>query len=211
MTSITDAEYRVVLEACLALPRTINNYLEHDYVMNLISTVLDYQMHRTSLARAEGHYKENHWHKIRTRDDLVNFLTRYPDTKEGNVAAATYLWGNRHWTRMQQLRGLFAYLDSVGVTDQESLRRWARTSDFERDFKGKIKGLSFGIYKWLVMRQGVPTIKPDIHVKRFLGAITKRNLSDQEAVSVLERVATELGIPANELDWSIWDYQRDQK
>jgi hypothetical protein len=208
---ITEVEYQAILDACRRLPRTSNNYLEDDYIMNLISTVLDYQMHRTSLARAEGHYKENHWYKIRTHDDLANFLATYHDTKEGNVAAAQYLWGNRHWTRMQQLRGLFAYFDSIGVADQESLRQWAKASDFERDFKGRIKGLSFGIYKWLVMRQGVATIKPDIHVKNFLRGIVKRNIPNQEAVSTLERAANELGIPANELDWSIWDYQRDKK
>ncbi|HYH85533.1 MAG TPA: hypothetical protein VEX60_08620 [Pyrinomonadaceae bacterium] len=150
-------------------------------------------------------------HRIRTRADIANFLAKYPNTKEGNVAAAQYLWGYKYWTRLQQLRELLAYFDSVGVTDQESLRRWAKESDFDRDFRGKIKGLAFAIYKWLVMRQGVPTIKPDSNVRKFLTGITKRTLSDRESVDVLERVAKDLGIPANELDWSIWDYQSNKK
>ena len=89
------------------------------------------------------------------------------------------------------------------------MRRWAKESDFERDFRGKVKGLAFAIYKWLVMRQGVETIKPDVHVKNFLRNVTGRTLTDQEAVSVLEQVATELQRPANELDWSIWEKQRN--
>ncbi|MGI8566321.1 MAG: hypothetical protein ACR2LZ_07555 [Pyrinomonadaceae bacterium] len=208
---VTEIEYQQILDACHALPRTINNYLENDFIMNLFSTVLDYQMVRTTLANAESHYKENHWHKIRTRDDLANFLAKYPNTKEGNVAAAQYLWGYKYWTRLQQLRGLLVYFDSVGVTDQEGLRRWANESDFDRDFRGKIKGLSFAIYKWLVMRQGIPSVKADSNVRKFLTGITKHTLSDREAVDVLERVAKDLGIPANELDWSIWDYQSNKK
>jgi len=207
----TDSEYQQILKACRTLPKTINNYLENDFVMNLFSTVLDYQMIRTTLANAESHYKENHWHKIRTRDDLANFLGKYPDTKDGNIAAAQYLWGYRYWTRVHQLRGLVAYFDSSNVTDQESLREWAKTSDFDRDFKGKIKGLSFAIYKWLVMRQGVATIKPDSNVRKFLNGIINRTLPDREAVDVLERTARDLGIPANELDWSIWDFQSNRK
>lgn len=179
--------------------------------MNLFSTVLDYQMGRTTLANAEAHYKENHWHKIRTRNDLASVLAKYPDTKEGNIAAAQYLWGYKYWTRLQQLRGLLSYFDLVGIKDQESLRQWAKKSDFDRDFKGRVKGLSFAIYKWLVMRQGVPTIKPDSNLKKFLSSVTDRRFSDKEAVEVLERIAQELSIPANELDWSIWDYQRDRK
>ena len=61
----------------------------------------------------------------------------------------------------------------------------------------------------LVMRQGVETIKPDIHIKNFLRQTTGRPFTDQEAVSLLERVAKDLNRPANELDWSIWETQRN--
>jgi hypothetical protein len=71
-------------------------------------------------------------------------------------------------------------------------------SDFERDFKGRVKGLAFAVYKWLGMRQGVETIKPDTHVKNFLRRTTGRAFSDHEAVSILERVAkTSLALRMN--------------
>ena len=72
-----------------------------------------------------------------------------------------------------------------------------------------MKGLAFAVYKWPVMRQGVETIKRDVHVKNFLKDITGRMFSDQEAVTVLEKVAKDLKGPANELDWSIWEMQRN--
>ena len=166
-------------------------------------------MNATTLANAENHFKRNRLPAIRTRDDLARVLATYSNDREGNINAAIYLWGYKYGNRLQQLRELLAYFDSVGVTDQEGLRRWAMWSDFERDFKGRVKGLAFAVYKWLVMRQGVETIKPDIHVKNFLRRTTSRAFTDQEAVSILERVAKDLNRPANELDWSIWETERN--
>jgi hypothetical protein len=205
-----DQEYTAILNACRKLPLPRGNYHVDDYVMNLISTVLDYQMNPTTLANAENHYKQNRWHTIRTRDDLANFLKQYPNDREGNIEAAVYLWGYKYGNRLQQLRGLLDYFDSIDVRDQDGLRRWAKESNFERDFKGRVKGLAFAVYKWLVMRQGVETIKPDVHVKNFLREVSGRSFSDAEAVSVLERAARELGRLANELDWSIWEHQRNR-
>jgi hypothetical protein len=206
MTSTS--EYHYLVNVCQELPPPKGNYHVDDYVMNLISTVLDYQMNLTTLTNAESHFKGNHWHRIRTRDDLANLLAQYPNNVEGNRAAAYKLWGYRYGNRLRQLRELLAYFDSIGVTDQESLRSWAEKSDFERDFRGKVKGLAFAVYKWLVMRQGVETIKPDVHVKNFLKETNGRTYSDQEAVTVLESVAKDLKLPANELDWSIWEAQK---
>src|SRR5688572_20683148 len=106
---ISDNEYQRLLSACQKLTPPQGNYHVDDYVMNLQSTVLDYQMNRTTLANAESHYKQNHWHKIRTHDDLAAFFGKYHDDVEGNRAAAYYLWGYRYGNRLLQLRQLLAY------------------------------------------------------------------------------------------------------
>jgi len=209
MLGATNDEYQSVLDACRRLSPPRGNYHVKDYVLNLVSTVLDYQMNPTTLANAEGHFKRNRLPSIKTHKDLADLLSKYPNDREGNINAAIYLWGYKYGNRLQQLRELVAYFDSVGVMDQQGLENWARESSFDRDFKGRVKGLAFAVYKWLVMRQGVETIKPDVHVRNFLRQITGRPFTDQEAVSVLERVAKDLGRPANELDWSIWEKQRN--
>ena len=69
--------------------------------------------------------------------------------------------------------------------------------------------MGLAIYKWLLMRQGVETIKPDVHLKRFVGStISRSDFKDQELIVVLEEVARQLGVKSYELDWSIWEYQR---
>ena len=118
----------------------------------------------------------------------------------------------KYWNRVSLLRKLVTYFESIGVTSQEKLAHWANTSDFEKDFSGKIPGMSFAIYQWLIMRQGIETIKPDVQVTRFVESIIHRSdIARQEIVETLEKVAKQLGLKAYELDWKIWEYQRGQK
>jgi hypothetical protein len=106
------------------------------------------------------------------------------------------------------LRDLVDYFDGTGVRDQQSLLAWAAGSDFQRDFEGKVKGLGLAAYKALVMRLGVDTVKPDTHVRRFVEAAIGRRAPDTEVVTLVEAAAGELGLPAADLDWRIWEYQR---
>ena len=206
---ITQHEYSLLLNECKELPPARGMYLIDDYVENLLLTVLDFQMHNVSVEKAIGHYRNYRRNEIRRIDDLESLLSEYLDNKEGNTAIAQYLWGNNHWTRISLLRKLVVFFVSIGVRSQESLKRWANTSTFENDFKGKIPGMAYAIYQWLIIRQGIETIKPDIHVRRFVESIIHRSdFADEELVTSLEKVAGELKLKAYELDWRIWEYQR---
>ena len=55
--------------------------------------------------------------------------------------------------------------------------------------------------------KGVQTVKPNSRVKRFLRRMTGRDLTNKEIISVLEKVASELNIPANGVDWAIWELE----
>src|SRR5437868_10434 len=79
-------------------------------------------------------------------------------------------------------RGLVAFFDSIGVRDAEALKRWATSAQFKRDFEGRVRGLGPAVFQWLVMRQGVDTVKPDVHVHRFAEAAVGRPLNDADTV-----------------------------
>jgi hypothetical protein len=176
--------------------------------MNLQETVLDYMMITKAVVRALQHYRDHRWDEIRTLDDLADVFARFPDDKEGNLTLAQYLWGYNMWTRAHQLRDLASFFRSIGVTDQEALKAWAAQAEFERDFEGKVYGLGIAVFQWLVMRQGVETVKPDVHVHRFVTNALGRSVSDAEAIALVEAAAAELGIKAYELDWRIWEASR---
>jgi len=208
---IDQQEFDLIFERCKELPPAKGNYLENDYVTNLLLTVLEYQLHSRIVEKAITFFQENRRAEIRTAGDLKELLARYPDDETGNTRLAQYLWGYKYWNRAHQLRELLAYLEFIGVTSQRALKEWAESSDFEKDFEGRIRGLGFAVYQWLVMRQGVETIKPDVHIRRFVESILHRSPTDDELVEALEKVATRLCLKAYELDWRIWEYQRDTK
>ena len=155
---IADGDVECVVLAARGLPPAEGVYIEEDYVMNLLETVLDYMLQTKVVVKALEYFKRNRWDEIRNLDDLEGVLDGFPNDQAGNTALALHLWGYKLWTRAEQLRGLTRFFRTIAVTDQERLRRWAETSSFRTDFEGKMKGLGPAVYQWLVMRQGVDTV-----------------------------------------------------
>ena len=205
---ISEEDVQRLAVAARELPPAVDAVIEDDFVLNLLETVLDYMLQTAVVVKALEYYKAHRWDQIRTLDELEVVLERFGADQEGNTALALHLWGYKLWTRAGQLRGLARYFRATGVTDRDTLRRWAETSTFETDFEGKVKGLGRAVYQALVMRQGVDTVKPDVHVRRFAQAAVGRRLNDREVIEVMTEAAKRLGLGAMELDWRIWEASR---
>jgi hypothetical protein len=205
---ISEDDIEKLASAARLLPPNESVYLEEDFVMNLLETVLDYMLQTEVVVKALKRFRENRWNEVRTLDDLEQLMARFPEDQAGNTALAQYLWGYNHWKRAQQLCDLVRYFRSIGVIDQERLKQWALASTFKSDFEGRVKGLGPAVYQWLVMRQGVDTVKPDVHVRRFAEAAVGRKLNDQDVIDLTTRAAARVGIRAFELDWRIWEASR---
>lgn len=206
---LNSSDVAKVVEASQVLPAAEGVYLETDFITNLMATVIDFNFQTTAVERAISHYKTERWDEIRTLDDLEAVMARYPDDKAGNTDLAIYLWGYKRWDRAEILRNLATFFRGEGVVDQPSLRAWAHRAEFSRDFEGRVRGLGPAVFQWLVMRQGVETVKPDVHVLRFVLTTLGRSVSDWEAVQLVEAAALELDLKAYELDWRIWEAARN--
>lgn len=205
---MSDDEIERIVAACRLLPDPQGDYLEDDFLVNLVATVIDFQTHTTAVVRAIDHFREEVLPGLYDLDDLIELMARFPITQDGNTELARHLWGYRMWTRAQMLRDLVAYFSSIGVTDQEELRAWAETTTFE-DFEGKVRGLGRAVYQWLVMRVGVETVKPDVHVLRFVETAVGRPLGDVDAVHAVTEAARRLGRSVLQVDWAIWEAGRN--
>jgi len=205
---VSQDQFNRLVIACRALAPAQNDYRVDDFVDNLLLTVLDFQMRTVAVERAMAHFKRSCREHLRSVEQIENLLARYADDQAGNTALATHLWGYKLWTRARMLRNLVRYFDTRGVRTQTALHDWARSSDYAHDFAGQVRGLGPAVYNWLVMRQGVETIKPDVHVMRFVTTVLGYPLSSDDAVDALKVVAVELGLKAYELDWRIWENQR---
>ena len=208
--SLNTDEMAKLLEECRKLPEG-KNYRTDDYVINLLATVLDFQMKAEVVDAAMDFYKEKRRRELRTHKSLAELLASFPNTKTGNTQLANYLWDNNHWSRVEFLRELMKYFDSMKVRGSRTLCRWARSTDFQ-EVKGRIKtkehSMGYAIFKWLQLRLGVDTVKPDVHVKKFVSECIGRKAKDEETVEAVEVIAKDLQIPAYRLDAAIWDYQR---
>ncbi len=178
-----------------------------DYVVNLFLAVLDLMMKVATVNKALAYYRANCREKVHDFQTLKDAMAQFLDDKAGNIELAQYLWGNNHWTRASNLRGLTNYFESIGVIDQPSLVEWAKSADFNRDFANRVKGLGFATYQWILMRCEVDTAKPDTHTHAYTEACLGRSLSDDDVVDVIVRTAAKLGIPARSLDVAIWEHR----
>jgi hypothetical protein len=204
---LDDKDLAKLVSRCRAVPLTENEYVATDFVVALLETVMDYQNATTTVQRAGTYFADHRWDEIRTLHDLERVLARFPADRGGNDELALYLWGYHHWRRAQELRGLVAYFRERNVTDLAALKAWAVASSTD-DFVGHIKGLGTAVYHGLVMRLGVETVKPDVHILRFVSDAIGRPVNELEAVKALEQVAQRLDLSPRTLDWSIWEYQR---
>jgi hypothetical protein len=205
---IDDKAVERLAAAARVLAPSEGAYIEEDFMMNLLETVLDYMLQTEVVIKALKRFRHNRWQELRTLEDLERVMARYPEDQAGNMALPRHLWGYNFWTRAQQLRDLARYFRSIGITEQERLKQWALTSTFKKDFEGRVKGLGPAVYQWLVMRQGVDTIKPDVHVRRFAEAAVGRKLNDQDLIELTTSAAARIGIKTFELDWRIWEAAR---
>jgi hypothetical protein len=196
------------LQACAqSLPTDRQHDIYDDFVVNLFLAVLDFMMRVATVNKAIAFYRTNRRDEVHDLASLETATVRYSDDQIGNTELAQYLWGNNHWTRAEMLRRLADYFETIGVIDQASLVQWAKTADFRRDFEGRVKGLGFAVFQWILMRCEVDMVKPDTHTRSFAEQCLGRALSDDDVVDGISRTAKRLGVPARSLDVAIWEYQ----
>ncbi len=204
---ISDQDVERLQNCAESLPMDRRHDVYDNYVENLFLAVLDLMMKVVTVNKALAYYRVNRREHVYDLRTLTTAMERFPDERGGNMELAQYLWGNNHWTRASNLRRLADYFESIGVIDQASLVTWSKSADFKMDFEGRVRGLGFAVYQWILMRCEVDTFKPDTHTRGYAEACLDRPLSDTDIVDVIVRTAAKLGIPARSLDVAIWEYR----
>lgn len=216
-STVTPEEFQQLLIATADLPFIHQVRVETDYMLDVMETVLNLHIQEPVVVNALNHFQKRHNQSpvqelesacISTHQQLENALSGFPDSEDGNKAASQYLWGNNHWTRLEMLRRFLVFLASNNITDQPSLHAWAKQAEFERDFKGKVKGLSIAVFHWLLIRCGVPSVKPDIWVINFAHRVTGKRISGKKLVKAFAEIAPLIGQSQQTIDLTIWHYEK---
>jgi len=207
---LTPEQFQQLLIATANLPFIRQQRQPTSYLSDVLETVLNFQMQEPVVVKALQYFEHHvqHEHDIHTHEQLQDALNIFPDTEDGNKAAAQFFWGNNHWTRIELLRRFLPFLASIGVTDQTSLHAWAKQADFERDFKGKVKGMGIAVFHWLLLRCGVSTIKPDVWVINFGQRVLGKRIPEERLVTAFNDIAPLIGETLETLDVTIWYHEK---
>ena len=207
---LTPEQFQQLLIATANLPFIRQRRQPTSYLSDVLETVLNFQMQEPVVVKALQYFEHNvlHLHDIHTHEQLQDALNLYPDTEDGNKAAAQFFWGNKHWTRIELLRRFLHFLASISVTDQVSLHAWAKQADFERDFKGRVKGMGIAVFHWLLLRCGVSTIKPDVWVINFGQRVLGKRIPEDRLVTAFNDIAPLIGESLETLDVTIWYHEK---
>jgi hypothetical protein len=73
-----------------------------------------------------------------------------------------------------------------------------------------VSGIGYATANYFLMLLGVPGIKPDRMIHRFLKEATGHSFTDAYAEQVLRAVAAQFSVQAHELDHAIWRYESER-
>lgn len=88
--------------------------------------------------------------------------------------------------------------------EREALRRWARSANAGYHNSWAIHGFGIATSQYLRMLLGASTVKPDVHLIRFLQSALGRRVQSLEAINLIEQSAISLKIEPIALDHAIW-------
>ena len=207
---LSQEQFQQLVIHCAELPFIQTDHWEADYIVDVMQTVLDFQMQVGTVETSLNYFRTSvqKQHQIYTHEQLLALLSRYPDTKAGNLAASQLLWNNKHWVRLELLRRFLPFLAEKKLTDQPSLTAWAKQADFERDFKGQVKGLGIAVFHWLLIRSGADSIKPDVWVINFAKRVIGKRLSEKVLIQTFKAVAPLVGETLETIDVTIWYFEK---
>jgi len=124
--------------------------------------------------------------------DFVKEELRYDHKARADVLASVVDW--------------FIGICGTGAPEEQRRRaeEWAKSSSFRKS-SPNIKNFGLSGFQYLRMLFGANTTKPDIHIRRFVGKVVGREVSDHQALDLLERAASEVGVNVRDIDTTIWE------
>lgn len=191
----------------------IKSELEHitlvpalEYYDNPCLIILDAVMSRSRVYEKTvvpkiKYFKEN-YSDIDTLEKLIdtiersgseNFAPKYLDYRFkqlGQVLLDTAIVFNNH---------------KIDTDDLESMRLFAESPNFYKEVQ-KVKGIGIATARYLAILLNVDTVKPDVHIMKFISNALDRKVKEQEAIDLLTIVAKKMDIPVAIIDNSIWQY-----
>ncbi len=138
--------------------------------------------------------------------DLANLIASYP-TSFDFIHKELNFRSDRKARILQQVSKYVSQIvqKTPNISEEESLRNWALQAKPQECYSLNIKHFKICGFQYLRMLFGADTVKPDVHVHRCLSELLDRNVSDLEAILLLEEASKREGLSVRSVDKFIWN------
>lgn len=138
--------------------------------------------------------------------ELANLMDSYPTPHAFVKQELNY----NHEDRARILQAVVKYVCTIVegtpiASEEEALKQWAiqvKPQDYQTL---NIKGFGLAGFQYLRILFGADTIKPTVHIKRFISDILNRKASDVESLFLLESASKRTSLSVRAVDLFIWD------
>lgn len=228
--SIADGKVRLLVEACTKLlgdpaawksPTGYPDSLALCIIDSIQSVQVKYPTVVSVLNRYRHHRREQGAHP--ERDGATELVLTFSELGSADAWAASIGTGNRVWSRLNAPLKAAVIEQAALAFAEKGVLSTAELVDRAQDPNGlaeveqlwtHLPGQSSGItWHYLLMLAGVPGVKPDRMIRRFVAqalAEKESRFAGAELIALVTAAAEELMVDVTTLDHSIWQYQRRQ-
>lgn len=174
-------------------------------VLNAIDCVLSLHRHyrRFVVPRVE-HFRRLHPDFVELAQ-LRQLMNRYNDIERFGIHELDCNFRDRMLTLQGVVEYLIAVQDQFGEhTEWERLRSWAAAARPVDAPNVRVRGFGLAGFQYLRMLFGANTTKPDVHIRGYISDVIGRNVSDAEALELLEQAAALAQVSLLAIDQAIW-------
>lgn len=143
----------------------------------------------------------------------INTLSKLQELiKNSSVEQFSKIWNYNHPQRIEILtilvNNLISYADVKNSDSSEielkKLRLWANSIN-AYDYKTfNVSGIGIATYQYIRMLLRAKTVKPDIHIKRYISSVLNKSLNEYDTIDIFEKACNSENIDIAKADHSLW-------
>lgn len=153
---------------------------------------------------------------------IKNFQENYSDIntlsklqkliKNSSVEEFSKIWNYNHPQRIEILSTLvqnlinFANIKSSDSPEIElkKLYAWANSVDVQNFKDFNVPGIGIATYQYIRMLLRAKTVKPDVHIKKYITSVINKRLNDFDTIDIFEKACKSENIDIAKADHSLW-------
>ncbi len=137
---------------------------------------------------------------------LLSLIRSYSSPLEFSIHELDY----NHQARAETLVGVLKFLLRVegkypGISEWDRLHAWANSASPSDYTSVGTRGFGLAGFQYLRILFGAQTVKPDVHIRRFVSDSVGHAVSDTDAIALLEQAGKQLEWRIADLDYAVWE------